>query len=1061
MRENGVRAAFLALGLAVAAVPNTPARAQTPSAVSIDTTGQSLGTALTDVARRSKRELLLAAPRLGDRAAPRLRGRYTIDQALPLLLAGSGLTYRRTADGSYIVYVAPSLPPPSPEPETPVALPELLVTGRSQNSDIRRSENDIQPYKVWSSRDIEQAHSADLNEFLRVMATGDAQIASALQDPSNTTASSRSEINLRGIGSDQTLVLVDGRRMPGLPPAGVGGDAAVSQADVNGLPLAAVDRIEILNSTAGGIYGSGATAGAINIVLKRDYHGADLGVTYGITDRGDAPTRRIDGRVGFSFGEDRTQVMVAFGLLRSGSLSVGDRDYEARSRARRYANDPGDRFASMPVSGSVNVFSADGGPLSLDPAYGGASLGAAMTFAPLTYNGVASDRGALLLTNAGQVDTGLSPDTNGAKRPLLAEREVTSVIASVRHRFSSMIEAYADVLALRNEGQAFIPEGLNQSIYLPAAAPTNPFQQAVFLTVPLQGLDPFGRNVTRTARGSVGVIVDLPHGWKLNADYNLGRASVDVVLTQPSFQLDYYAAAQSGQNVSGKGIIDPLGAGRSLTAALASYTTETQSLYSQVNHFRDRSLRLAGPIVDLGGGPLTLTLTAEDRRDHIPPSTVSLPTPGLPEPLVLPLQGLIQTSRYYYGELRAPLTDRYAGPPGLKGLEFQLALRHEKGHEQPPIDPASIAPTDTAPQNAYQSTNVYTVGFKVYPVDWLMARVSAASGVLPPVASQLGLGAVRYTADLDVYASLTGRKELLTGDRAIPDPRRGGQPLGTASAFEVVTGGSTSLQAERARSVSAGVVLTPAPRLRVSIDYTRIDKRNEIVNFHGGDMVYFLAHEDLYPDRVKRAPLTDADRAKGYAVGVVTTIDTTSFNIGRTFIEAVDAQADYLIPTEHLGDFRVRAATTWQPHLRRKADPESPVVDYVGYADGPLAWRANGGLDWSRGSTTLGVNVSYYGRYRVYDRLELAATAADLARWQGSSWVHAQAYVDLFATRRLTLSKGPGPRDLQVRLGIQNVFDHSPPLIARPIVFGSTSFNYSSYGDPRRRRFELSLVGHF
>jgi iron complex outermembrane receptor protein len=127
-----------------------------------------------------------------------------------------------------------------PEPDVPVALPELLVTGRSQNSDIQRTENDIQAYKVWSSRDIQQAHSADLNEFLRVMATGDAQIASALQDPSNTNASTRSEVNLRGMGSNQTLVLVDGRRMPGLPPAG--GQRRHGQPDRRQRPAAGRDR---------------------------------------------------------------------------------------------------------------------------------------------------------------------------------------------------------------------------------------------------------------------------------------------------------------------------------------------------------------------------------------------------------------------------------------------------------------------------------------------------------------------------------------------------------------------------------------------------------------------------------------------------------------------------------------------------------------------------------------------------------------------------------------------------------------------------------------------------
>ncbi|MGH1559772.1 hypothetical protein ACRAWD_22920 [Caulobacter segnis] len=142
---------------------------------------------------------------------------------------------------------------------------------------------------------------------------------------------------------------------------------------------------------------------------------------------------------------------------------------------------------------------------------------------------------------------------------------------------------------------------------------------------------------------------------------------------------------------------------------------------------------------------------------------------------------------------------------------------------------------------------------------------------------------------------------------------------------------------------------------------------------------------------------------------MITAVDTTSFNIGRTFVEAVDVQGDYLFPTTRLGDFRPRAAATWQPHLRRRTDPGSAPLDYVGYADGPVAWRANGGADWSQGATTLGFNVSFYGGYRAYDRSDTAERIAQLVQWQGDSRVPAQAYVDLFATRRLTFSKGSEP----------------------------------------------------
>jgi iron complex outermembrane receptor protein len=1051
MRGNCACASLVAWGLAIAVSSGSSGHAQSARALRIDTAGQSLATALTDIARRSGRELLIAAPTIGGRAAPPLRGQFTIDQALSRLLVGSGLTYRRTSDGTYIVYAAPIAA--APEPETPVALPELLVTGRkSQNTDIRRSENDIQAYKVWSSRDVEQAHSTDIDDFLRSMATGDAQIASALQDPSNTNASNRSEVNLRGMGSNQTLVLVDGRRMPGLPPGLIGG-AVVAQADINGLPLAAIDRVEILNSTAGGIYGAGATAGVINIVLKRDYHGADLGVTYGITDRGDAPARRIDGRVGFSPDDGRTDLMIAFGLLRAGALSVGDRDYEAKARARRFANDPAELIAEMPISGSVNIISATGANLSLDPAYGGASLGATSTFAPAAYRGAATDGGALLLANAGHLDTSLSPDVSGARRGLLSKRNTASVIGSVRHRFSPAIEAYADVLILRNDGQAPVPEDNAHRVSLPADAPTNPFQQPVYLSLPLPGFDAIGRTHSRTMRATVGMIADLPHGWKFNVDYSVGEAKVDSLVTIPLFKVDYFDAIRSGQ-------LDPLSGRQAFLSSLAGYTYDGGLSLSQANHFRDRSIRLAGPLLDLGGGPLTLTLTAEDQRERVPPSVLHLSTLGPGSLFDVAEEGLVQSARHYYAELRAPLTSRYAGPAGLRGLELQLALRHEQDRQSPPIDASSTA--DTVMERARQSATVYTAGFKVFPISWLMLRASASSGFLPPVANQLGSTMTRYTSDLEAYEASKGSAVLLSLDGEPADPKRGGQPLGTTGVYDYISGGSTNLQPERARSLSAGVVLTPLDRLRVSVDYTRIDKRQEIVDFHGGDMAYFLQHEDLFPGRVTRATLTEADRAKGYSAGVVTAVDTTSFNIGRTLVEAVDIQSDYLFPTTRLGDFRLRAATTWQPRLRRQTDPQSAAVDYVGYADGPLAWRANGGADWSKGGTTLGFNVSVYGGYRVYDRLDGPDQIKILTLWQGGTRVPAQAYVNLFATRQITFAKASGaPRELEVRFGVQNVLDHSPPVLAQRVEFGLTNFNYSTYGDPRRRRFDISLVGHF
>ena len=1048
MRGNGVGAALRAWGLALALVAGTPVLAQGSRVLPIDTAGQSLATALTDIARRSGRELLLAAPSAAGRGAPRLKGRYTLDQALPLLLDGSGLAYRRTADGSYIVYVAPALPPP--EPDVPVALPELLVTARSQNSDIQRTENDIQPYKVWSSRDIEHAHSMDIDDFLRNHVTANGQSTTRMAEAGG---GSRSEVNLRGLGANQTLVLVDGRRMPSLPAL----DATLTllQSDLNGVPLAAIDRIEVLNSTAGGIHGVGATAGAVNIVLKRDYEGARLGVTYGLSGRGDAGLARIDAQAGFTSKDGRTRGSILFSRYWGPDLRNGDRDFTVRARALRAANDPEGLARSSPISASINIVSLSGAKLTLDPRYGGGALGAISTFAGADYRGVASDGGAQLLAHAGQTDISLSPDAAGARHSLLTHPSTTSLIANGRRQFGDSVEAYLDVMALQNVGEATLRRNPHSPV-IAADAPTNPFQQDIVVSYPLEGIDGVQRTRTRTLRLTGGLIVDLPGAWKADIDYAWARAQLREWASGSNLNDDFYDAIYSGlPSATGGAAVDPLAGRAAFQAAIAPYLFDSHSGGSQTDHFDDLSLRLAGPVLEAPGGPVTLSLLAESRRERIPSAPYLFAVSGSDTPVSSLMPSVSTRTRSAYAELRAPLTDRESGPAGLKGLELQLALRRDSNR---PVLQGSYFNLDGEagpPVRLHYDSTVYTAGLKAFPLDGLMVRASVASGVLPPPLQSYGLYSYLLTADPSQASDAT---PVYLMDLTPTDPKRGGALLGAEGVFKLVWGGAADLKAERARSLSLGAVLAPPSidGLRISVDYTRILKQHEIVSDHAQDYVYILQHEDQFPGRVTRAPLTDADRAKGYTGGIVTAVDTTSFNIGRTQVEAVDIQADYRLPTRDLGDFGFHAAATWQLNLRRRANAESPWVNLVGLSDGPLEWRANGGIDWSRGPLGLGLNAVFYDSYRPWASDDTASSAASKAQQQGAAKIPAQVYFDLYGARRLTRPEGWGFRSMDIRFSIQNLLDHRPPIIASRIAP-----NFSPYGDPRLRRFELSLVGRF
>ncbi len=1046
---------FLAL-LAVVlgtVLPNVPSQAATSRLFTFDIRRQTLVSALFDVARQGGVDLMISTPVVGDGPPRVLKGRMSVETALARLLEDSGLGVRRTPDGAFVVFaLAPAAA--SSRADEVVALPELLVTGRhSQNSDIQRTQNDIQPYKVWDSHDLALSHAETIDDFLRGRLSSNGQVGAAAQDPDGQSGSARSEINLRGMGSDQTLVMIDGRRLPSLPS----NSNAFLQPDINAVPLAAVDRIEVLTATSGGIYGAGAVAGTVNIVLKRDYRGADLAITYGDTTRFDAPTRRLDGRIGFTPDDGRTDLMVAFSYSQGADLRIGERDYPALARSLRNANDHASFAKEAIASTSMNVVNVGkyGASLVFKAAYGGGSLGASSTFAPAGYGGVGADGGALLAANAGKIDVTFTPGLIDPEGSLVTRPETSSALLSVRHRFGDKVEAYFEGLALRNEGRSIVPISVYNGIDLSAASAANPFTTAIGIGYSLPNQTTEQKNRTTTTRATGGLIVNLPAGWKLNTDYTAGEAEVRAIRIDRHVDSDYFAAL-AGAPPSGLPALFPLGDYQTFVKALSAYQREGGASYTRSNIFRVASARLAGTVMDLQGGPLTLSLLAEDRREHVPTATLAgainlLFPDGLPNTVT-------QTFRSYYAEARAPLIPREGGPWLLSGLELQLAARRDAVRSVLPANLQDYSETDDQPVDVRQAVTVYTLGLRVFPMPGVMLRSSVASGFLPPSIDQLAYVTLRYVSNEALYNALGGDAAgyRLASYPLPQDTRRGGAVIGSEQAFNLTEGGSPA--AERARSVSVGMVATPSalPGLRFSIDYTHTARTDEPVLIYGGSLVYLFSHEDLYPGRVIRAPLTDADRAKGYTAGVVTAVDTSAVSIGETISEAVDFQLDYRITTRKAGDLRFSSSATWQPTLRRRVTFDTAPINTVGALLGPLTWRGTASLEWSRGPWMMGLTAEYYDHYRVTQAGDRQDRVDQIVRYQGSAWVPRQVYFDLAGAYRFDLSPTALARSIEVRWGILNLLDHDAPVIA-----DQYSTNYSPYADPRGRRFELSLLSRF
>lgn len=1022
MRRRLSRWAF---GLASAATLVGATASQAATSFALDMPAQSLSVTLNRVARAGSVELAFNRGVTDHLRAPKLKGQFTVDQALAAALVASGLSVQRTRDGAYVVKPASASPTIKPTDAGDGAVSEILVLGRRNlNTGIRRTRDDIQPYDVALDATIRTSGASDIEAFLRRAMPANAQSASLAQAPVANAASARSRIDLLGLGSGQTLVLVDGRRLPSVPDA-VGNGAGFVQADINGIPLAAVERIEVLTAAAGALHGAGATGGVVNIILKRDYQGAEVGVSQGFTQHGGGLASRLDASIGRTSRDGRSGVSVRIGLAKDGGLDVGERSFGERALLANGADFAAGKIIApyVPLGAAVNVTSS-GGALTLKPAYGGRALGSAYTNFALS-----GFTAAEAIANAGKLNLELPADAFGETQSLTTRTLRRSLIVSARQEVG-ILEGFFDYLFLDNRGRALAPAGY-AILSLSASSAYNPFEQSVYVSrsVPWDGLI---RNRSASQRATAGLIARLPQGWMVEGDLGLSRSRVKV--TNDARGAIINATLATGRDgFVGPGL-SPFASQDEFLAAYRAYQVANGAFLNQGDTLADLNLRASGPLWRLPGGPLTMTVIAEAARERTSGGESFAFDAISQAPLTVRGARLRLTTRSASAEWRAPLGAPDA-PWLLRGLELQAAVRGDAYRMTAPQTHRSLL-GDGAPPVTLQAESEHTVlaktlGLKTFAADGVMLRASYSEGHLPPRSDQA--------------------QSLVLSVRSWPrtDPRRGGEILGAAGPLTIIQNGSPKLDPERARTYSLGVVVEPRwlAGARLSVDYLRTAKRHEITTFAAGDVAYFLAREASYTTRVVRAPLTDADRANGYTAGAVTLIDTSALNSGRSVVETLDVSAEYRRAVGQ-GSVSGYLRGVWQPSYRRIADPEKPWIETAGYSDGPLRFRALAGGQWTNDALSLGLNAQYYGRYRVAASGFTAAPVNLAIAQPHGSRIASQVYVDAFVG---WLFGG----HTQVQAIVHNLLDATPPLaLAAPT-------GYSTYGDARERSFQISLTRRF
>lgn len=309
-----------------------PAAAQSSTRQQVAIEAQPLGDALIEVGRRYG--VLVSAPSYLTRGkrAPQVSGSLNSEQAIARLLSGSGLTYERAQGGFVISRAAAGIRssrtsqdqgnragPPNKAASATQPENDIVVTG----SRIERTVvNSPAPIDIVTAEEIEAFGFSETTEALRFVPALNSSVSLTSQEgPSGGAARGRyglAALDLRNLGANRTLVLVNGRRH-------VGGEANSATVDVSSIPTALIDRVEVLTGGGSSIYGADAVSGVVNYILKDDFEGVDVRFNANFPTRGGGEAFSGAVTMGGNFAEGRGNAVLNVEYFNQSELTAIER----------------------------------------------------------------------------------------------------------------------------------------------------------------------------------------------------------------------------------------------------------------------------------------------------------------------------------------------------------------------------------------------------------------------------------------------------------------------------------------------------------------------------------------------------------------------------------------------------------------------------------------------------------------------------------------------------------------------------------------------------------------
>ncbi len=962
--------------------------------------------------------------------------------ALEQMLAGTGLEAVRDARTGAFTVRRGLKPEANPKVQRTddgaVRLQALEVSASRIDGPVNQTifstnETGVYHYDVINRIEIERLGATNMEELLRFVPQtsdyGSIALQGAVTNPQSPGGMTyqNSEVKLRGFSSLQTSILINGRRLQrGNLSAG---------ADLNRIPVAAIERIEILPSSASAIYGGGAIGGVINVILRKDYAGRDLTAYAGTSTDGGATEYRLTYFEGRSFNEERTRLSYTLDYFHRDPLYLDDRDYLQRA-LDRYPPESGVLVSGRPIYEQyiIPAFASNPGTIIINAPSGSLGIPGAPTarFAALPQGLTAAQASAL--TPGSFTATANRANLGGrfGRSMLYRPEDRYSLNATLEHTFvPDKLELYSE-FGLSYSRSAYSFPQITPTLNLTATDPLNPFRTGVtpgFVGVPISiVLDPVDLpdpDLFQDRRGVRGVLgfkgkFGTSWDWSLDGTGEWGRSHSEG--TNPTQNLVNFINSTSTiglMQAQRRAIYNPLAdhVANPATDAMAPFIGYMRD-FTFTSNLAQVNFRLVGDVFRLPAGPLRVSPGAE---------VIWAQYKGKQQVLTAPeylanfggVQGVAsyttnsRRTESAFVEVVAPLVGQGWRPIPVDAIDLNLAARWEG------TDDSTNKTTPTA-------------GVRVQVNPSVAVRVSYAEGFFPPDQSN-------YEGSRTTENAVTPGTDPFRGNTNIP-PRT------------EISGGNPELKPETSTSWNYGVVLTPrfAPGLTLTADYWRIEKKDAIRVINGPSFV--VADPASYPGRVVRAAPTPTDIANGW-LGAVTLIDWRPINVGFTQTDGVDLRVRYTFDVASVGKLTLLTSASWTNSFRDQVLPVNPITERVGSSGNPLKWRGYSSVFWERDVWTAGLTARFIDDYAA--DTTLPSPAIPTATGYDGARIPSATLFDLQVSYRIPLGRRTGWQGwfngTQWTLGCENILNREPAYRTDRYGF------YSRYENPRQRYVYLQV----